>query len=61
MTLISVLVCVEESRRIRKPDGMCLSGRVLNIRERNGLSALVDWSVKMNTEGDEVKNRGSGS
>jgi len=61
MTLISVLVCVEESRQMRKPDGICPPGRVVNIRERKGLSALVDWSVKMSTEGDEVKKRGCGS
>ena len=61
MTLISVLVRVEKSRRMRKPDGMCLPGQVLNVREHNGLSALADRPVKMNTEGDEVKNRGCGS
>ena len=61
MTLISVLVRVENSRRMRKPDGVCLPGQVLNVRGHNGLSALADRPVKMNTEGDEVKNRGCGS
>jgi len=61
MTLISVLVRVENSRRMRKPDGMCPAGQVLNVRGHNGLSALADRPVKMNTEGDEVKNRGCGS
>ena len=61
MILISVLVRLENSRRMRKPDGMCPAGQVLNVRGRNGLSALGDRPVKMSTEGDEVKNRGCGS
>ncbi len=61
MTLISVLVRLENSRQMRKPDGMCLAGQALNVRGRRGLSALADRPVKMNTEGDEVKNRGCGS
>jgi len=61
MILISVLVCLEKSRRMRKPDGMCPAGQVLNVRGRNGLSALADRPVKMSTEGDEVENRGGGS
>ena len=61
MTLISVLVRMENSRRMRKPDGMCPAGQVLNIRGHNGLSVLAGRPVKMNTEGDEVKNRGGGS
>ena len=61
MILISVLVCLENSRRMRKPDGMCPAGQVLNVRGHNGLSALAGRPVKMNTEGDEVKNRGGGS
>ncbi len=61
MILISVLVRLENSRRMRKPDGMCPAGQVLNVRGRNGLSALADRPVKMSTEGDEVKNRGGGS
>ncbi|MHC4888354.1 MAG: hypothetical protein ACYTEO_02700 [Planctomycetota bacterium] len=61
MTFISVLVRLENSRQVRKPDGMCLPVQVLNVREHNGLSALTDRLVKVNTEGDEVKNRGTGS
>jgi hypothetical protein len=55
MTLISVLVRVEKSRQMRKPDGMCSSEWVLNVRGQNGLSALADRPVKMNAEGDEVR------
>ena len=55
MTLISVLVRLENSRQMRKPDGMCPPGQVLNVRGRNGLSALADRPVKMNTEGDEER------
>ncbi len=58
MILISVLVRLENSRQVRKADGICLPGQVLNVRERNGLFALGDRPVKMSTEGDEVKNRG---
>ena len=55
MAIISLLVRVENSRQMRKPDGICSPGQVLNVRERNGLFALGDRPVKMSTEEDEER------
>jgi len=61
MTLKSVFVRLENQMKLGKSDGMCLPLWVFNVRGRSGSSILADRPVKLNTEGDEIESRGSGS